>query len=145
MNLEYGEPFHKKTIDQCRAIGCRGGLRSSKNRRLRRLAETPVATAMAPEPERETAHAASMRLDRQFPWLRGAERRTTKQTAQQLACPAPQARHVRLLAAQVAEQSHHRLERGKAASGAKIAAANGCPTGPGCTDPALSQYRVRKS
>jgi hypothetical protein len=31
MNLEFGKPFHRKTVDQRRAIG---GIRTARNRRL---------------------------------------------------------------------------------------------------------------
>ncbi|MGA2725404.1 MAG: hypothetical protein ABSG79_23720 [Bryobacteraceae bacterium] len=37
MELEFGTPFHPKTIDQCRVIGRIGGLRAARNRGLRRL------------------------------------------------------------------------------------------------------------
>ena len=40
MNLEFGIPYHHKTIDQCRAIGARGGRRSGMVRRARRLAQS---------------------------------------------------------------------------------------------------------
>lgn len=76
MDLGFGEPYHGKSLAECRAIGRRGGLRSGRNRRLRRLAEASAPTTTQPEPESETAHAASKLLDLQFPWLRGAERRT---------------------------------------------------------------------
>jgi len=75
MNLEFGKPYHNKTIEQCRAIGARGGRRSARNRRLRCMAQPPVPICQKPEPE--TAHEASMLLDQKFPWLRGAERRST--------------------------------------------------------------------
>jgi hypothetical protein len=35
MNLEFGEPFHNKTIDQCRIIGRLGGRARARNLRLR--------------------------------------------------------------------------------------------------------------
>ena len=73
MNLEFGKPYHNKTIEQCRAIGARGGRRSAMNRRLRCVARPPVLSRPAPVPE--TAREASMLLDQKFPWLRGSERR----------------------------------------------------------------------
>ena len=79
MNFEFGKPYHNKTIEQCRAIGARGGRRSGMNRRLRCVAQPPAASRPAPEPE--TAHEASMLLDQKFPWLRGAERRTASRPA----------------------------------------------------------------
>ena len=74
MNFEFGKPYHHKSIDQCRAVGRVGGLRSACNRRLRRMAEPPAPAGSRHEPDRETAHEASMLLDQQFPWLRGAAR-----------------------------------------------------------------------
>ncbi len=73
MTFECGVPYHNKSIAQCRAIGRRGGLRSARNRRLRRLTEAPVPTTATPEPERETAREAIERIDALCPWLRGAE------------------------------------------------------------------------
>jgi hypothetical protein len=70
MNLEFGTPYHHKTVDQCRVIGRIGGRRSARNRRQRRLAQPPTPTPMSLEPRRETAHQASMLLDAKFPWLK---------------------------------------------------------------------------
>jgi hypothetical protein len=81
MTFDFGRAFHSLSIDQCRTIGRRGGLRSAKNRRLRRLAEAPDPTPIQPEPERETARQAIERIDRLCPWLIGAERRTTRRMA----------------------------------------------------------------
>ncbi len=84
MNLCFGVPYHNKTIDQCRAIGRIGGLRSARTRRLRRDSEAPVpaTTTPEPEPETETARQAIDRIDALCPWLIGAERRTAqRQTA----------------------------------------------------------------
>ncbi len=72
MNLEFGSPFHHKNIDQCRIIGRIGGVRSGQSRRLRKLAQPPTPIAISPEPQRETAHQASLLLDSEFPWLKGA-------------------------------------------------------------------------
>jgi hypothetical protein len=71
MNLEFGTPYHHKTIDQCRVIGRIGGLRAAHNRRVRRLAHPPAPAAI-PEPERESAHQSSLLLDAKFPWLKNA-------------------------------------------------------------------------
>jgi len=61
-----------KTIDQCRIIGARGGRARVRNRRMRRLQATPK-TAEVPVSRLETAAEAIALLDRQFPWLIGAE------------------------------------------------------------------------
>jgi len=81
MNLDFGVPYHQKTIDQCRAIGARGGRRSGMVRRARRLAQLAEALARAPEPQLETVHEASMLLDEQFPHLRNAWARTHRRPA----------------------------------------------------------------
>jgi hypothetical protein len=62
-----------KTIDQCRNIGARGGRARALNLRLRKLARA-VTPASVPTPDLETAAEAIALLDRQFPWLIGAER-----------------------------------------------------------------------
>jgi len=73
MNLEFGKPYHHKSIDQCRMIGRIGGLRAACNRRLCRLAQPPVPAATSPAGlERESAHQASLILDAKFPHLRDA-------------------------------------------------------------------------
>jgi hypothetical protein len=71
MHLEFGKPYHNKTINQCRAIGRTGGMRSARNRQ-RRLAQPPTSTSINLEPKRETAHEASERLDQLLPHLRNA-------------------------------------------------------------------------
>jgi len=71
MNLEFGKPYHNKSVDQCRVIGRIGGLRAAHNRRTRRLGH-PTPTAARPEPERESAHQSSLLLDAKFPWLKNA-------------------------------------------------------------------------
>jgi len=81
MNLEFGVPYHLKTIDQCRAIGARGGRRSGMVRRARRLARIAEALARHAEPQLETAHEASLLLDEQFPHLRNAWARTNGRPA----------------------------------------------------------------
>jgi len=78
MNFEFGKPFHNLTIEQCRIIGRRGGLRSARNRRLRRLAEASIPPTPVPEPCEETAHEAILLLDQRFPWLLGAELRAPR-------------------------------------------------------------------
>jgi len=62
-----------KTIDQCRIIGARGGRARAWNLRMRPSkpsTEPPVIVA----PRLETAAEAIALLDRQFPWLIGAEK-----------------------------------------------------------------------
>lgn len=68
-----------KTIDQCRKIGARGGRARARNLRVQRLQITPK-TPEVPASWPETAAEASALLDRQFPWLIGAEtsRRTVR-------------------------------------------------------------------
>jgi hypothetical protein len=59
----------RKTIEQCRQLGARGGRTHARNLRLRKF-QTPVQpVAETPGPPAETAHQASLRLDAQFPWL----------------------------------------------------------------------------
>jgi hypothetical protein len=62
-----------KTIDQCRMIGVRGGRARARNLRMRKLQAAPK-TARVPLPRLETAAEANALLDRQFPWLIGAEK-----------------------------------------------------------------------
>lgn len=81
MNLEFGVPYHHKTIDQCRAIGARGGRRSGLTRRARRLAQVAARATDCPEPQLETAHEASKLLDERFPHLRNAWVRTVLRPA----------------------------------------------------------------
>jgi hypothetical protein len=61
-----------QTIDQCRRIGARGGRVRARNLRLRKTGPA-VTAASVPAPVLETAVAAIAVLDRQFPWLIGAE------------------------------------------------------------------------
>ncbi len=79
MTFECGVPYHNKSIAQCRAVGRIGGLRSARNRRLRRLAEAQATATPTPEPARETAREAIERIDALCPWLIGAERRAKPQ------------------------------------------------------------------
>jgi len=81
MNLEFGVPYHHKTIDQCRVIGARGGRRSGMTRRVRHLARVAARASDCPGPELETAHEASMLLDARFPHLRNAWVRTPRLSA----------------------------------------------------------------
>jgi hypothetical protein len=62
-----------ETATQNRRHGARGGRAFARNLRLRKLlaAQSPASESL-PEPAPETAHEASLLLDRQFPWLAGA-------------------------------------------------------------------------
>lgn len=62
--------FHQ-TVAQSRRNGARGGRTFARNLRLRKLS-TPPPPILLPPPPQETAHEASLLLDRQFPWLAGA-------------------------------------------------------------------------
>ncbi len=54
-------------------IGARGGRARARNLRMRKLQAAPK-TAQVPLPRLETAAEAIALLDRQFPWLIGAEK-----------------------------------------------------------------------
>src|ERR1700686_3857493 len=62
----------RKTIEQCRQLGARGGRAHARNLRLRQSQPPLQAGAEIPGPPSETAHEASLRLDVQFPWLAAA-------------------------------------------------------------------------
>ena len=62
-----------QTAQRNRRNGARGGRAFARNLRLRKLrAAQPPAPVLLQEPPPETAHEASLLLDRQFPWLAGA-------------------------------------------------------------------------
>lgn len=63
--------FHE-TPSRNRRNGARGGRTFARNLRLRRLVAPAPLPAQPPAPPPETAHEASVLLDRQFPWLVGA-------------------------------------------------------------------------
>ena len=77
MNLERGSILFNRTIDQCRSLGRRGGRARARNLRLHVPDVTTAAHAIN-EPPDETINEANRLLDVQFPWLRGAERRTSR-------------------------------------------------------------------
>ena len=88
MTFECGVPYHNKSIAQCRAVGRIGGLRSARNRRLRRLTEAPVHSDADAGTGRETARQAIERIDRAVPLV--DRRRTTRQaTANGVNCLNP--------------------------------------------------------
>ena len=66
-----------KSPEQLRLLGARGGRAYGRNQRDRRaqMPTPPPASVPQRAAPRETAAQASSRLDSQFPWLRGAERR----------------------------------------------------------------------
>jgi hypothetical protein len=74
-----GTILFQLTIEECRVAGRKGGLRAGHSRRLRQASQPPVLPA--PEPESETPREAIEKLDAQFPWLRGVERRKPGQQA----------------------------------------------------------------
>ena len=62
-----------ETSAKNRRNGARGGRAFARNLRLRKLtAAPPPPQAASDEESPETAHEASLLLDRQFPWLAGA-------------------------------------------------------------------------
>ena len=62
-----------ETTAKNRRNGARGGRAFARNLRLRKLlAIPPQPPAVSEEEALETAHEASLLLDRQFPWLAGA-------------------------------------------------------------------------
>ena len=71
MTIDHSRPYFNLDRQGCRRTGAIGGRRAARNRRLRRLAETPVPAARPVEPEVETTHQASLLLDQRFPHLRG--------------------------------------------------------------------------
>jgi hypothetical protein len=77
---DYSYILFNKTPLQLRLLGARGGKAFGRNLRLRRaLLPTPTpATASLPAVPRHTAAEAVAELDARFPWLRGAEKRTTR-------------------------------------------------------------------
>jgi hypothetical protein len=72
-----------KTPEQLRRLGARGGRVHARNQRAQRalLAELPQPVT-APAVPAETAAEAIAVLDVQFPWLRGAERRVSRNQSQ---------------------------------------------------------------
>jgi hypothetical protein len=63
-----------ETMAKNRRNGARGGRAFARNQRLRKLLAPapPPPPAPCQEEQPETAHEASLLLDRQFPWLAGA-------------------------------------------------------------------------
>ena len=79
--MEYIPILFNQSLDDLRRIGARGGRAYARNCRARGRAalNTPLPTPTAVvAPEESTAQAIAA-LDEQFPWLRGAERRSARQ------------------------------------------------------------------
>jgi len=76
--LEY---ILRQTVDQARRSGARGGRTTARNRRLRRPVRLTQPTPPTHLTNGETTANAIVRLDAQFPWLRGAEQRQRRSSA----------------------------------------------------------------
>ena len=76
-----------QTLRQARRCGARGGKATARKRRelqegaARLDLQEPAASEVEPQVPRETTTAAIALLDAQFPWLRGAERRSANRPA----------------------------------------------------------------
>ena len=78
---DYSDILFNKSPLQLRLLGARGGKAFGRNQRLRRalLPTPPPATPVSlPAVPRHTTAEAVAALDARFPWLRGAEKRTTR-------------------------------------------------------------------
>jgi hypothetical protein len=77
---DYSHILFNKSPLQLRLLGARGGKAFGRNERLRRalLPTPPPATVSLPAVPRHTVAEAVAALDARFPWLRGAERRSTR-------------------------------------------------------------------
>jgi len=77
--------------EQLRRIGARGGRAYGRNQRARRHAAEQTAAPAVPSPapslEMETVAQAIAALDAQFPWLRGAEKRSSRTPPPLPRCP----------------------------------------------------------
>ena len=76
---EYPYILFNKSPEQLRQLGACGGRASARNQRARRaLVATPPEAVPPPAiPQQTTAEAIHL-LDTQFPWLRGAERKRSR-------------------------------------------------------------------
>jgi hypothetical protein len=70
MNLDI---LFNKSVDECRVIGRRGGLRAARNRRRRMLSQPPAPPEVESEVDRETMAEATAAIDALCPWLIGVE------------------------------------------------------------------------
>ena len=73
---EYYYILLNKTPAQLRRLGARGGKAQARNRRVRLRPRAPLQPNADLDLQPETAAQAIAALDAQFPWLRGAEKRT---------------------------------------------------------------------
>ena len=68
-----------KTPEQLRRLGARGGRAHARNQRARRSLLVALSQPLpAPVAPAETTTEAIAVLDAQFPWLRGAEKRVSR-------------------------------------------------------------------
>jgi hypothetical protein len=75
-----------KTLEQLRLVGARGGRAFGRNERARRALMPASSEAATPRlPARQTTADAIASLDRQFSWLRNAEKRHSRRN--QIATP----------------------------------------------------------
>jgi hypothetical protein len=79
---DYSHILFNKTPLQMRFLGARGGRAFGRNQRARRafLARMPAPAPLCAVPAPSVAEAVAM-LDAQFPWLRAAEKRAGRETA----------------------------------------------------------------
>jgi hypothetical protein len=76
---EYFYILFNKLPEQLRQLGACGGRASARNQRARRaLAATPPEVVPAPALPQQTTAEAIQVLDTQFPWLRGAEMKRSR-------------------------------------------------------------------
>lgn len=64
--------------EQLRLLGARGGRAYGRNQRARRLVATPPKAILPPAKCPTTVAENIALLDTRFPWLRGAEKRLTR-------------------------------------------------------------------
>ena len=89
------EILFRKTIEQCRQLGARGGRAHARNLRLRQSQPPLPPVAEIPGPPSETAQA-SMRLEAQFPWLAAAfAPRPTAEPPSPRSCHSPAGTDIR--------------------------------------------------
>ena len=76
---EYPYILFNKSPEQLRQLGACGGRANARNQRARRalIATLPEAVPPPALPQQTTAEAIHL-LDAQFPWLRGAERKRSR-------------------------------------------------------------------
>ena len=75
-----------KSPEQLRRLGACGGKANARNQRARRaLVPTPLQPVPPRPAPRGTATEAITLLDEWFPWLRGAEKRVSRNSAMKIA------------------------------------------------------------